>query len=84
MTATVTSSIHSDSPFESLDIATFEAGDVSAETFTHEAHIFIGWSYLQKTDLHDGIQRYATALRLRWPVSNSCYPTVCNQLTVLQ
>jgi hypothetical protein len=49
--------------FGDIDIAAFEAGDISADDFTHEAHLFIGWSYLQQTDLQTGILRFTRALK---------------------
>jgi len=51
------------SVFDELSIAAFEAADVNAEAFSHEAHLFIAWSYLQETDLLDSIRRYTAALR---------------------
>ena len=44
-------------------IEQFEAGDIEAETFDHEAHIFVAWSYLRETDLLDAIARYRAALQ---------------------
>ena len=49
--------------FAGLDIATFEASEIDPDRFSHAAHIFIGWSYLQETELIEGIQRYSIALR---------------------
>jgi hypothetical protein len=50
-------------PFPGIDIATFEAGDINAEEFSHEAHLFVAWSYLQCSDLQTGTLRFTTALR---------------------
>jgi hypothetical protein len=50
-------------PFPGIDIATFEAGDINAEAFSHEAHLFVAWSYLQCSDLQTGTLRFTTALR---------------------
>jgi len=48
---------------DGLDIASFEACEINAEEFSHEAHIFIGWLYLQKTDLSSGMRRFSATLR---------------------
>jgi hypothetical protein len=48
---------------DALSIAAFEAGNISAHEFSHEAHIFIGWSYLQETDLQQAIRRFTAAIR---------------------
>ena len=46
-----------------LDIARFEAGQVDAEQFDHEAHVHIGWLYLQRFDTAEAIGRFDSALR---------------------
>lgn len=48
---------------ESIRIADFERGDVDAEQFDHEAHVFVAWSYLQKYQLQESIARFCKALR---------------------
>ena len=48
---------------EPIRIADFERGDVDAEQFDHEAHIFVAWSYLQKYQLQESIARFCKALR---------------------
>ena len=48
---------------ESIRIEDFERGDVDAEQFDHEAHIFVAWSYLQKHELQESIARFCKALR---------------------
>lgn len=44
-------------------IEQFEAGDIDPETFGHDAHLYVAWSYLQVTDLLDAIARYRAALQ---------------------
>ena len=44
-------------------IEQFEAGDVDVESFDHEAHVYVAWSYLQETDLLNAIARYRSALQ---------------------
>jgi len=46
-----------------LDIEQFEAGDVDVTTFDHEAHVRIGWLYLQRFDLPEAIGRFDRALQ---------------------
>jgi len=46
-----------------LDLARFEACEITAEEFSHEAHIFIGWLYLEETDLASGMRRFSATLR---------------------
>ncbi len=48
---------------EPIRIADFERGDVDAEQFDHEAHVFVAWSYLQKYQLQESIARFCKALR---------------------
>jgi hypothetical protein len=47
----------------SISIEDFERGDVDAEQFDHEAHVFVAWSYLQKYELKESIARFCEALR---------------------
>ena len=44
-------------------IEQFEAGDVGAECFDHEAHVYMGWLYVQAFDLADAVARFDSALR---------------------
>ncbi len=44
-------------------IEQFEAGDIDAERFDHEAHIYIGWLYVQAFELADAVARFDAALR---------------------
>ena len=50
-------------PFPGIDIVAFEAGDIKAEEFSHEAHLFVAWSYLQCGNLQTSTLRFTTALR---------------------
>jgi hypothetical protein len=50
-------------PFPGIDIGAFEAGDINPEEFSHEAHLFIAWSYLQCGDLKSATIRFTVALR---------------------
>lgn len=46
-----------------LTIARFEAGDVTAEDFTHEAHVHVGWLYVREFGEREGLRRFDAALR---------------------
>lgn len=41
----------------------FEAGTFEAGEFSHRAHVFVAWSYLQQYDLLESIRRFTAALR---------------------
>lgn len=47
----------------SISIEDFERGDIDPDQFDHEAHLFVGWSYLQKYALQESIARFSEALR---------------------
>jgi len=46
-----------------LSIEQFEAGHVDAEQFDHEAHVYMGWLYVQACDLPEAISRFDSTLR---------------------
>lgn len=41
----------------------FEAGSLDPEAFDHEAHVYVGWLYLERFPLLETIGRYSQALR---------------------
>ena len=41
----------------------FEAAAIDPGNFDHEAHVYVGWRYLQRADLLDAIGRYRAGLR---------------------
>ncbi len=47
----------------SISIEAFEDGSVDPDRFDHEAHIYVGWSYLQLYALEEAIDRFSAALR---------------------
>ena len=47
----------------SISIEDFEQGDIDPDQFDHEAHVFVGWSYLQQYEPEDSIARFSEALR---------------------
>ena len=46
-----------------LTLDAFERGAIDADTFDHEAHVYIGWLYLRQYPLLYAIRRYCDALR---------------------
>ena len=46
-----------------LTIDAFEAGSVDAEAFDHEAHIYVGWLYLEAFPLLEAVTRFTNAIR---------------------
>ncbi len=48
---------------DSICIEHFEKGTIDPDRFDHEAHVYVGWSYLQRYDLKDSINRFSQALR---------------------
>jgi hypothetical protein len=46
-----------------LTISNFETGDVDAERFDHEAHVYVGWLYIQQYELPEAITRFDAALK---------------------
>jgi hypothetical protein len=46
-----------------ISIEAFEDGSIDPGLFDHEAHVYIGWAYLQDYELQDGIARFCAALR---------------------
>jgi hypothetical protein len=47
----------------SLTIEQFEAGQVDPTHFDHEAHVYVGWLYVQAYELAEAISRFDGALR---------------------
>ena len=39
-------------------IRQFEALDIAAENFDHEAHLYVAWQYLAEVELLEAIDRY--------------------------
>ena len=48
---------------EYYSVKAFEAGDVDPGRFDHEAHIYVGWLYLQTYELNKAISLFDAALR---------------------
>ncbi len=44
-------------------VAAFEDATIDAAEFDHEAHLLVGWRYLQDYSLLDSIKRYSAALQ---------------------
>lgn len=48
---------------EHLTISRFEACDVTGDEFTHEAHVYVAWLYVQAYGETDGSARFDAGLR---------------------
>ena len=48
---------------DQLTIERFEAGDIDPTLFDHEAHIFVGWQYIQAFPRKTAIAKFDAALR---------------------
>lgn len=46
-----------------LSIDALETGSIDPEAFDHEAHIYLGWLYLERFEIPEAIRRFSTALR---------------------
>jgi hypothetical protein len=46
-----------------ITVEAFEAADIAADRFDHEAHVYIGWLYLERFTLLDAIGRFTSALK---------------------
>ena len=44
-------------------IRQFEALDIAADNFDHEAHLYVAWQYLAEFELLEAIDRYRRSLR---------------------
>lgn len=49
-------------PFPQLTVEAFEAGEIDAGQFNHEAHVYMGWLYLGRFDTDTAIGRFTAAL----------------------
>ncbi len=45
-----------------LTIEQFEASDLPAEAFTHEAHVYMGWLYVAEFGAEEALPRFDAAL----------------------
>ena len=48
---------------QELTIERFESGDIEADFFDHEAHVYVAWLYVRKYDLAEAVSRFDNALR---------------------
>ena len=46
-----------------LTLEAFERGDIDADRFDHEGHVFLGWLYLERYPLLDALRLYCEALK---------------------
>ena len=52
-----------------LTIANFEAGDIDAEHFGHQGHVYVAWLYIRQYGTVDAITRFDAASRSTGEVS---------------
>jgi hypothetical protein len=50
-------------PHPEITIENFEAGDIDADRFDHEAHVYLGWLYVHEFGIAEAISKFDTALR---------------------
>lgn len=48
---------------QELTIERFESGDIEADLFDHEAHVYIAWLFVTKFDLAKAVSRFESGLR---------------------
>ncbi len=46
-----------------ITIADFEAGDIDAEHFNHESHVYVGWLYLREYALAEALAKFDAGLK---------------------
>ncbi len=46
-----------------VTIGTFEAGQIDADSFDHEAHVYLAWLYLEQLPVLAALQRYSQGLK---------------------
>ena len=46
-----------------LTIERFESGDIEAELFDHEAHVYAAWLFVREYDLAQAVSRFESGLR---------------------
>ncbi len=49
-------------PVRDITIEAFETGRINADSFNHEAHVYLAWLYLEKLPVLDALQRYSDGL----------------------
>jgi hypothetical protein len=62
-----------------LTVEAFEAAEVDADNFDHEAHVYVGWLYLERYSLADAISRFTSALQrltAKLGVANKYHETI--------
>ena len=48
---------------QKLTIERFESGDIEADLFDHEAHVYVAWLFVTKFDLATAVSRFESGLR---------------------
>ena len=50
-------------PIPQFSVESFEAGEIDADAFDHDAHIYVAWLYLERHDLFAAVQHFTAALK---------------------
>lgn len=50
-------------PEPAVTVSHFESGQIEAQHFDHEAHVYVAWCFVTQFDLGDAIARFDNALR---------------------
>ena len=50
-------------PAPAVTIAAFESAHIAADSFDHEAHVYLAWLYLEQFSVFEALQRYVQGLR---------------------
>jgi len=53
----------SDTTLPRFDVDAFERGEIDAEAFDHEAHVYLAWRYLAQFPLPTALEKFDAALR---------------------
>lgn len=53
----------SDPTLPPFDVDAFERGEIDAEAFDHEAHVYLAWRYLERFPLPVALEKFDAALR---------------------
>jgi len=50
-------------PIPQFTVELFEAGEIDADAFDHDAHIYVAWLYLDRHELLEAVRNFTAALK---------------------
>lgn len=50
-------------PMPQFTVESFETGEIDADAFDHDAHIYVAWLYLERHPLLEAIRKFTAALQ---------------------